>query len=91
MLQQVCLAAINKYGHKPQWRQVQEECNELAVAVSHYVRQRKGAKEEVIDELADVYICLRQALLMLQCWDEFYECIDFKINRLNEKIKGSLV
>lgn len=85
-LQQSCLKAITKYGHEPQWRQLQEECSELAVAVSHYIRQRDGAKEEVIEELADVYICMRQALLMLQCWDEFYDAVNTKVNRLEERL-----
>lgn len=88
-LQQICLMAINKYGHEAQFRQTQEECNELAVAISHYVRKREGAKEEMIEELADVYICLRQSLLMLQCWDEFYDMVDAKINRLANRLSNT--
>lgn len=81
-LQQTCLRAINQYGNEAQFRQLQEECNELAVAVSHYIRQKRGSKGELIEELADVYICLRQALLMLQCWDDFYNKINLKVDDL---------
>lgn len=88
-LQQTCLKAINKYGHKPQLRQLQEECSELAVAVSHYLRMRKGAKDEMVEELADVYICMRQALQMLECWDEFYDMVDTKVNRLNDRMNNT--
>ncbi len=84
--QQTCLRAINRYGHEPQYRQLQEECNELAVAVSHYLRKREGAKIEIIEELADVYICMRQALLMLECMDEFDRMVDTKIERLKDRL-----
>ena len=85
-LHQVCLKAINQYGHNAQFHQLQEECGELIVAINHYIRQREGAKDKIIEELADVYICLRQSLLMLQCWDEFYGTVDSKVNRLADRL-----
>lgn len=78
--------AIDKYGREPQFRQLQEECCELATAISHHIRKRDGAKEEVIEEMADVYICIWQAIEMLQCSNEFQEVIDMKINRLEERL-----
>lgn len=86
-LHSVCLKAINRYGHDAQFRQLQEECNELAVATSHYLRKREGSKNEMIEELADVYICMRQALIMLECWDEFYDTIETKMNRLDDRLE----
>lgn len=88
-LQQVCLVAINRYGHNAQFRQMQEECNELAIAISHYLRKREGAKEEVVEELADIYIYIRQLLLMLQCWDEFYSMVDTKVIRLEDNLANT--
>lgn len=85
-LQKVCVSAILKYGSELQLRQLQEECNELAMAVSHYVREREGARDEMIEEIADVYICMRQALSILGCFDEFHEKVDYKINRLEDRI-----
>ena len=85
-LQKVCLSVILKYGTEPQLRQLQEECNELAVAVSHYVRERQGARDEMIEELADVYICIKQAISILQCCKEFHDAVDSKINRLDDRI-----
>lgn len=80
--------AIDKCGREPQFRQLQEECSELAVASSHYMRKCDGAKEEMIEELADVCICVRQVIEMLQCENEFYEAIDMKINRLERRLRG---
>lgn len=88
-LQQTCLRAINQYGHEAQLRQLQEECNELAVAVSHYLRKRKDSKENMIEELSDVYISMRQAFLMLECWDDINLMVDKKINRLNDRLNNS--
>lgn len=87
-LQKVCISAILKYGTEPQLRQLQEESNGLAVAVSNYIRCRKDARDEMIEELADVYICIKQATLILQCSEEFHDAVDLKINRLNDRISS---
>ena len=51
---------IEKEGEKPQIRQAQEELAELIVALSHLCRDRKGAADEVAEEMADVEIIMLQ-------------------------------
>lgn len=85
-LQKVCFDAIKMYGSKLQLRQLQEECSELAIAVSHFVREREGARDEMIEEMADVYICLRQAIFILGCCDDFNVAVDLKIDRLEDRL-----
>lgn len=82
---------IDNYGRNPQFRQLQEECTELATAVSHYIKARDGAERELIEELAEVCIYVQQAIEMLQCRSEFLDAVDAKINRLAERLEGSPV
>ncbi|MDR1946416.1 MAG: hypothetical protein LBQ51_04535, partial [Desulfovibrio sp.] len=58
-------AALQKWGLEAQLRQLQEECAELIVAVSHLIRNRSGAIDAVSEEMADVRIILDQ------CWIAF--------------------
>lgn len=57
--------AVSEWGTESQLRQLQEECCELATAVSHLARGREGAEAELIAEVADVEIMIEQARLML--------------------------
>lgn len=78
--------AIEKYGNAAQLRQLQEECAELIVAVSHYFRNRKTAREELIEEVADVTIMLMQLTPPLNYTDELTDMIDHKLERLYSKL-----
>ena len=49
---------VDKFGRDGQLRMLQEECSELAVAVSHFIRGRDQL--ELIEEIADVEIMLEQ-------------------------------
>jgi NTP pyrophosphatase (non-canonical NTP hydrolase) len=51
---------IAKDGTESQIRQAQEECAELITALSHFCRGRRGARDEVAEEMADVEILLLQ-------------------------------
>ena len=57
----VCAAAVQKYGADIQLCQIQEEAAELIAAISHFRRGRKGSREELLHELADMEIMLEQA------------------------------
>jgi len=50
------------WGLEKQLRMVQEECSELILAVSHYLRGRKGSHENLIEELADVRLITDQII-----------------------------
>jgi hypothetical protein len=58
--EELYIAVIEKEGKEEQIRQLQEECSELAVALSHFCRGRENAIDEVIEELVDVEILLDQ-------------------------------
>ena len=62
-------AAVAKYGTTPQLRQLQEECAELIAAISHYLRGRQGSYDELIEEIADVDIMIKQANIALSAYD----------------------
>lgn len=83
----VCKDAIAKYGFKAQLGVLQEECAELIVAASHFRRNRKNSYDELVEELADVYIVWYQIFEYMQCEKEFKCIVDEKIKRLEERIK----
>lgn len=57
----------NHYGYEPQTRQTIEELNELAVAISHYLRKDDADNlENVLEEIADVQIMLEQYIYLLE-------------------------
>ena len=60
IVQGVCTSAIKHYGMANQLNQLQEECGELVAAVSHLRRDRAGALYNLVSELADVMIMVRQ-------------------------------
>ena len=71
---------INKFGNEAQCRQVMEECAELIQAVNKNLRSA-GAKENLIEEMADVGIMLDQLRIM-------FEIKDTEINKIRcEKMK----
>jgi cytidyltransferase-like protein len=45
-----------------QLRMLQEECTELATAISHYLRNRKDGEAHFCEEMADVYLMYNQIL-----------------------------
>lgn len=55
-----CWEALNQWGEKAQLDMVVEELIELALAVQHYKRGRKKARESVVEEMADVMLMLDQ-------------------------------
>lgn len=78
--------AIEKYGESAQLRQLQEECAELIVAVNHYFRQRPNAREELMEEVADVTIMLMELTPPLNTSDELTDMLDHKLARLSSKL-----
>lgn len=55
--------AIRSYGQEAQMAVVQEECAELIVAISHFLRRRVDDKV-VIEEIADVQVMVNQMKIM---------------------------
>lgn len=87
--------AIDKWGMDFQIKMVAEECAELIKAVLKLNRKLNAStKDNVLDEMADVYIMLDQLQLILE--DNFHinahtsvcERIEIKLKRLEGMLKA---
>ena len=76
------------WGMRKQSRMLQEECGELIVAVSHFLRKPHDVKtvDNLAEELADVHIMLEQIILMVGK-RRVEEIADSKLNRVKEKLE----
>lgn len=77
--------ALTRWGAEKQLRMVQEETNELALAISHYLRRRIDA-HAVADEIADVMIMCEQAAFILNVERDVEEAIERKLARLAARV-----
>ena len=80
--------AIEKYGEK-QLDQAQEELAELIVAISKHKRNaNKLTIANVIEEIADVRIMLKQVMMLLNI-EEFQIKNEelYKLNRLKKRLE----
>ena len=92
----VLAEAIWKWGEDSQIEMIQEECMELDLALKKLKRaQRHGNSKEiekrrrdVIGELADVNIVIAQGNILFPK-EEIQKAIDYKMNRLQERINTS--
>lgn len=86
--------AIDTYGTDAQQDMVIEEALELALAILKHRRAvREGypskvlsRRDNVVEESADVRIMLEQVNMMFDCEEEVQEQIEFKVNRLKERL-----
>lgn len=92
-------SAISTYGIIPQMHQCTEEMAELIVAMSKYRRadseeELEKAIENFIEEIADVYIMLQQMIVAVERllpeegMGKIKNQIDYKVNRLKERIEN---
>jgi len=73
------------WGLRAQARMTQEECSELILAVSHFLRGRKDSDLDVIEELADVYLMIHQMMYHFGK-ERVMDVVDFKSNRVKDKL-----
>ena len=77
---------VRKWGVGLQLTIAMEECAELQIAISKYLRYGDSDRESVIEECADVVIAVAQTLEIVGGHlGEFYDVIDRKINRMAER------
>ena len=75
--------AIEKWGEQAQFIMVQEECMELSLAVSRYIRGRV-ASSAVLEEMADVSLMIEQLQVILDIPDKVLDNMKkMKLNRLS--------
>lgn len=90
--------AIETYGEPHQLVVAMEECAELIQAISKIQRRWKGevslikemsnlkCLDNLSEEMADVYICFQQLLMMFKNQDDVQMYIDQKISRLARRL-----
>ena len=87
--QEILHATIKKWGSDAQLEMVKEECMELALAIQKYQRGFSQERlDNLIDEIADVNIMIAQANMLFD-HEKIQERIDFKLNRLQNRIDRS--
>ena len=85
------------YGFAKQTIQTMEECAELIQALTKQYRAlgcgydtpvtAKDAKNHIVEELADVYICVTQLCYLMGCGEQLEKIVEYKLNRQIERIK----
>lgn len=88
---------VGFYGEDAQSMVHMEECAELIQAVSKMRRVRKKDKDDteayynLVEEMADVLICMEQMRIMYEISDhEIQNMIDRKCQRQEERMNGNV-
>ena len=86
------LNAITLYGRTAQTDIAIEEMSELTKAILK-LRRADGekyfkARNDLIDEIADVLVCTKQLLIIYDCYSEVSERMEFKVQRLKKRMEG---
>jgi len=81
--------AVDEWGEVAQIAQMFEEMGELMTAISRlYFRNRKDvSKEDVAEEIADVWIMTKQMIEIFDIHDLVQWCFDFKIEQLTRQLE----
>jgi hypothetical protein len=84
----VLYKALEKWGINAQVMMLIEEMSELTKEICKNFRGRDN-RTEMLDEICDVSIMLEQAKIVFNFSDEeIEEHVDFKINRIQERLIG---
>ena len=83
----IILDAINTYGKESQCNVAIEEMSELTKEICKNFRGRPNT-DSIAEEIADVKIMLMQLELIFNCTDKVIEWQDYKLRRLEERLKN---
>lgn len=94
MNKEILKKAIKHYGTHNQMLKCIEECGELSRAVSRILIElssgdgftTKESEGNLQEELADVSIMIEQMIMMFKCEKDVNQYIEFKLNRLRERL-----
>ena len=87
--EQMIRRIVRHYGQEDQLSQAMEEAGELITAISHYRRRRKGSRRELLEEMADMQIMLRQLQLITGAGSEELEALEHrKLLRQAERMRS---
>jgi NTP pyrophosphatase (non-canonical NTP hydrolase) len=81
---------IKQWGFKAQARMLQEECAELIVATSHFLRDREDGTMELVQELADVYIMVGQIIEYMGP-DTVEHVVNYKLKNVEDELEKERV
>lgn len=84
-IEELCSRALKRYGSKLQLDMLQEECGELVAAVNQYRRGRIST-DELVSEMADVRVMLRQMAILFRA--ELPKIEAEKYERLRQRLAG---
>lgn len=90
--EEILIRAINKWGANAQIEMIKEECMELALAIQKLSRERGDwdkKYEDVIDEIADVKIMIKQADKLFDAY-RINKRVDYKMQRLESRLTEGL-
>lgn len=82
---EICRAALEKFGPEKQIRKCLEELGELAVAVCHCYDGKDNVRH-VAEEIADAGILMEQMAILFDCRDLVDRQRQFKLEALAGKI-----
>jgi len=82
-----CAEAVRRGGFEKQARQAQEELAELTAAINQFYRGREGSLEDVLEEAADVLLCMVQLRLMFG--DGIDQWIRKKLERIEQRVASN--
>ena len=80
-------SAVQEFGEVPQLVMTMEESAELTQALSKYLRGGNN-QDNIAEEMADVYIMLRQLEIIFNNESLVEDYIDKKIKRLSNRIQN---
>lgn len=86
---------LDTFGADTQFNFAIEEMSELIKAICKYKRkiencspeEKEKLRENIIEEIADVKICIEELIYMFDCLDEVTKVEDFKLARGQERVK----
>lgn len=79
--------AIKHYGMTMQMIVAIEEMSELTKVIIKDFRNVDGARDQIVEEMADVYIMLAQLEIIFEAQNDLYEIVDRKLERLEKRME----
>lgn len=79
---------VEFWGIERQLRMLQEECAEVILEASHYLRPRKRRTKNLIEELADAQLMINQ-IKMFVGEDKVNDMIDKKSDYIKDKLENA--
>jgi NTP pyrophosphatase (non-canonical NTP hydrolase) len=90
MYQDICAKALLTYGPESQTRMLFEEMAELQKELCKNARGHNNTAE-IAEEIADVYIMLRQMVILHGCGEEVQRQVRHKLGRLVVRLNAESI